>query len=355
MLCYGDVNLDYKVNSADARLLLRFCARLCTLKRKQCVIGDIDRSGRVNSSDARKALRLASRLEKTVEFKETVKNPDEVLKSYGKSEKYQPYLYGFSTNIDDPDLFPQIRKLEDYCDYLGRTATLYYTDVNRQYYISYNSDRVYRTHCTIKAPYIKSLLEYLEKNKIPLSTELTLNSSVRKWPGHTLSYYPDGTRFSLSTLMSYALRESDNTAYQMLFNTYGSGIFNANAAKVGADLRLGSYLFGETSARDMTKLYLDVYNYKGAYRDFLFWEMNRVNGGYGARKISAGIPEGVTVLRKDGSGGDDVAGYHDCVIVFDNTPFVLIVYSSFNLDWGYSISHFQKIGSFVYNINHALH
>ena len=59
----GDVNGDGRVNSVDARLVLRVAARLDTFNAIQQRVGDINKDGRVNSVDARRVLRAAARLE----------------------------------------------------------------------------------------------------------------------------------------------------------------------------------------------------------------------------------------------------------------------------------------------------
>ncbi len=59
----GDVNFDGKVNSTDARTVLRAAARLETLTAEQILAADVDGSGKVNSADARRILRAAAKLE----------------------------------------------------------------------------------------------------------------------------------------------------------------------------------------------------------------------------------------------------------------------------------------------------
>lgn len=63
----GDMNEDWMLNSADARVILRLCARLDWEKDpgwlpKGAVFGDIGENGILNSADARWALRVSARL-----------------------------------------------------------------------------------------------------------------------------------------------------------------------------------------------------------------------------------------------------------------------------------------------------
>ena len=352
VLYYGDIDGNGRVTSSDARAVLRFCARLSTLTVRQCVMADMDKSGSISSSDARKVLRAAARLETWIPFDaSTVQNGDDTVSQYDKRRDYVSSLSGFSTNIRDPRVFDKLKKLENYCATLGNTTTFYYTDVNNQYYIQYNSNRVYRTQCTVKAPYVKSILVYMEQNNIPLTTTLTMRKNQR-WSGHYLTdNFPTGSVFTIRDLIYYTIHYSDNTAYQMLFDYFGAGVFNASAEKAGSSLRLGSYVFGETSASDMAKLFLDIYRYNGRYKDILFDEMENASM---RQMILAGVPDGIRVIHKYGTGASMTVGYHDCAVIFTEVPCVLVIYTSLNRDRNFAKEPFVVITSDVIDINRSV-
>lgn len=58
-----DVNADGKVNSSDARLALRYSAKIEALSDNQLLSADADGNGKVNAADARKILRVSAKLE----------------------------------------------------------------------------------------------------------------------------------------------------------------------------------------------------------------------------------------------------------------------------------------------------
>ena len=60
----GDVNSDGKVNSADARTVLRVSSRLDTATELMTLAGDCDGKAKITAADARLVLRVASKLEK---------------------------------------------------------------------------------------------------------------------------------------------------------------------------------------------------------------------------------------------------------------------------------------------------
>ena len=59
----GDVNMDGKINSADARLALRAAAKVETLSQLQELLADVDENGKLKAADARTILRISARLE----------------------------------------------------------------------------------------------------------------------------------------------------------------------------------------------------------------------------------------------------------------------------------------------------
>ena len=58
----GDVNGDGALRSTDARLVLRYCARLEPLSAAQQRKADLNYDGKVTSADARLLLRASARL-----------------------------------------------------------------------------------------------------------------------------------------------------------------------------------------------------------------------------------------------------------------------------------------------------
>ena len=59
----GDVNGDKNINASDARLALRFSAKLDTPTEMQFKAADVTGDNKLTASDARKILRAAAKLE----------------------------------------------------------------------------------------------------------------------------------------------------------------------------------------------------------------------------------------------------------------------------------------------------
>ncbi len=60
----GDVNLSGGVDAADARLILRYSAKLESFSQVQIKAGDVTADGNITAADARKVLRASAKLEK---------------------------------------------------------------------------------------------------------------------------------------------------------------------------------------------------------------------------------------------------------------------------------------------------
>lgn len=74
---WGDATLSSGVSAADARLILRYSAKLePEFSQIQLKVSDINNDSKVNAADARIVLRLSAKLEKTEELKEKYSLPD---------------------------------------------------------------------------------------------------------------------------------------------------------------------------------------------------------------------------------------------------------------------------------------
>ncbi len=59
----GDINLDGKITASDARLLLRYTAKLENLDSETLKYSDANRDGKITASDARLILRVSAKLD----------------------------------------------------------------------------------------------------------------------------------------------------------------------------------------------------------------------------------------------------------------------------------------------------
>ena len=58
----GDVNMDGRVTAGDARLALRYSAKMETFTEQQVALADFNEDGRVTAGDARNIMRLSAKI-----------------------------------------------------------------------------------------------------------------------------------------------------------------------------------------------------------------------------------------------------------------------------------------------------
>lgn len=127
----------------------------------------------------------------------------------------------------------------------GYTASFVLADITTGRTIAYNADAQIYSASSAKAPYLMSLFS---TGTVDLNTV----------------YQPtDAQAATIQKKVDVVLRNSDNDAYDWLYNTYGLDCFNTWAAQAGAASTMvpeyGGYMF--TSARDMAKLWTAGYGF----------------------------------------------------------------------------------------------
>ncbi|MBR3867816.1 MAG: dockerin type I repeat-containing protein [Clostridia bacterium] len=64
----GDVNFDGRITAADARLALRYSAKLETPNAEQFIVANVILDGKIEANDARLILRVSAKLAKESDF-----------------------------------------------------------------------------------------------------------------------------------------------------------------------------------------------------------------------------------------------------------------------------------------------
>ncbi len=250
-----------------------------------------------------------------------------------------------------------MERLATICKAHRGMISIYYKDLKSGYTIEYDADKTYQAASVIKAPYVK----YLLSSGVDGSEMLTLKS---KMGGSTyIDEYSIGTQFTVEELMEYAIRYSDNSAYNMLNQRFGFKGFNDYAEELGITcnekngltLQLPKPRFGYLSARDIGLYFEDIARYIETGTDkakLLFsWlttteehsqlpdayhqstssaDNSQADGevGYDIEAAYNGRFEGYTVGHKYGEQDYGEAwnrAYHDGAIVWRNHPYVLAV------------------------------
>lgn len=210
-------------------------------------------------------------------------------------------------------------EIDDICSRYGSVISFAYMNMDTGAACTYRTDVSYGCCSTVKAPFCKNILE----SGIDLDEEVPINV---KWDydGGTVASMEYGSRLTARELIRYAITESDNTAYYNLVNYYGYGGFNSMNYELGVNYDLGStWIFNYCTTNDLLKQYIDVYNYaeKSKRGQWLVKLMTKTEL---ETQITAQLGDKYTVAHKYGSDWDQNC-YHDCAIVYADSPFILII------------------------------
>lgn len=185
----------------------------------------------------------------------------------------------------------------------------------RQRY-GYHEQTVRSSASLIKVPLALALLQ--AQPPLDLDATVTLDAAVRVEGSGTFDTAPDGTVATLHQLIGYALRESDNTASNLLIAALGMERVNAYLAALGLHqtrLRrrfmdytaLAAGHDNTTTAAEMCALLQQL------HRPQFATLLDHLRHAVGDGKLEAGLPAGTPIAHKVG----DLPGVeHDAGIVF---------------------------------------
>lgn len=209
------------------------------------------------------------------------------------------------TNITDPGCAEILLELwelfEPYPD-----AAVYFTDETEEFHAGIRENLKYHSASTIKAPYC----QYLLASETDLSIQVPFTAATRTSASGFLTPDRVGTSFAVSELIEYTIRHSDNQAYRLLLDTFGSEDYGRYAESIGVPgLALTDGEWASVTPEELSAAMLEICR-TGKSDPTLIEHMK--NTSFNAQ-IAAGT--GYETAHKYGyNGGDD--GYHDAAIVY---------------------------------------
>lgn len=247
--------------------------------------------------------------------------------------KQYPYLSKriFAENQNDilVNFIPLRLALREYVEKQGDKVGVYFEYLPSGTSIGVNDKEAIKLVSLSKVPLVMSIFKKIEKKKMSLSDILTVKKEHLDERFGSLWKKGEGAQLSIEELIKLALVESDNTAYNILFDQLTpqevNGIYEGLDIQISKEgehmlvspksyssifrsLYLSSFLLEENSNRILEILT------KTAFND----------------KIPAGVPENIKVAHKIGvfeklAGSQNV--FIDCGIIYvPNRPYVLCVF-----------------------------
>lgn len=234
-------------------------------------------------------------------------------------------LSNFSKVYSNEELEECLDRLDEISKKFGNSLAFSYENIDTGAQVNYNSNQKFMTCSTIKAPYIKSILEM----GIDLDSKLTKN---KNWPWDivgedVVASMKMGTEFTTKELIEYSIEVSDNTSYYMLEQHYGWSVFNNLNNKIGANYYVGpDWIFTYCTSQDMLRSYKDIYHFGEKNKDGA-WLIDLMTKTHLNEQISKNLSKKYKVAHKYGSEFNENV-YNDCAIVYANSPFVLSIFSN---------------------------
>jgi|GEM_PF-4260271 len=249
----------------------------------------------------------------------------------------------FITNCRDEKVLSIMEEIADTASKYNKT-TVYYTDVEQKYFFAYNVNLTHNTASTIKAPYAAYILQsgadltevlVMEKRHIFTGSGVLKNKEV-------------GSKFTVSELIRYMITRSDNTAYAMLLERFGTQGFREYAKKLDVDFKLPSGGYTTCKIREMAAFLLDIYNYQETERGKTLIKHMK-NCSY-----SLQIPKAVShdVAHKFGFIYEGKA-FHDMGIVYAPSPYLELIFTRID-GTVYDTKAFIEIGKLIEMLNMEL-
>lgn len=265
-------------------------------------------------------------------------------------------LSGYSFSMQG---FNMVTSLEDFYDYIDELQKILsncnfnisfsYENMDTGAAISFNDTKKFATCSTIKTPFVASLL----KSGINLDEKVT---KMVNWSGDSgiVAKAKTGTEYTAKQLIKYTIQRSDNTAYYNLVKHFGYTQFNSDLKSIGANYSLGdSWIFTYCTSADMLKCYKEIYKY-GEDSKLGKWLTKLMQDTDVNRQIGKALDSKYDVSQKYGSDWSAVQ-YHDCAIVYADSPFVLCIFTNQYPETNQSDKIFQEIANIIDRINNVIY
>lgn len=200
----------------------------------------------------------------------------------------------------------------------GQVAALY-KDIETGYTYTYNGDTSFFAASLTKVPYCLYLLQLAADGKCDLEQKLTYTEKIGSNGTGKVKNSPFGTQFTVSQLIEYTLRYSDNAALRMLRSVYPASGFQKYAAGIGIKntAAIGLITNSRITANDAAVYMQAIYDFVGSnatYGSLLRDHMIRTNNKW----FTSRYP----ILHK--YGWADKA-FHEIALVEAPHPYILVL------------------------------
>lgn len=269
-------------------------------------------------------------------------------------ESSNPRILSVSSAVDPNATPPPVKQkplnsaeaetaLKEYILNKQGTYSFYIKNLSSQHETSLNENLEYYAASLYKVPLAITVLDKIE------NSEITLDQQVELLPEHieegsgTIQNETVGAKFSVETLLSRLLKESDNVAQNMLFSI----VPEIEIAKIySAEISRGEFPHQNIGTpKEIAKVFEDLYNQKYLDKnntDLIISTM--VNTSFDDR-VHLGISPDVSFAHKIGNWPEE-GSWHDCGVIFNDKAAVICIMSK-DTSFEDFADVATKIGSYV--------
>lgn len=240
----------------------------------------------------------------------------------------------------DGDTFAALDALLMHPPVYGARAAFYYEDIESGVSYSYNADEIMYSASLIKLPFALSLLWENEEHDLGFDGIFTYTGAEYAYGSGEIKFSPAGSTYTYLELMEYMLRVSDNVAFAVLRDKYGTERYFDFARSIGADSLYADD--GRTvKTRDGGKILKSAYNYIEGDCAFSAQIKDAMCSSVHTVMLSPGL-SGKEIARKYGR---DYGAYHDMGIVYDAHPYVIVFLSDMDSGYGYVNAYISSVAA----------
>jgi hypothetical protein len=223
-------------------------------------------------------------------------------------------------------------------------AALYYEDLTDGTVMVFSPNKTIFGALMIKAVYVYSLLQLAERGEIDLSEEFTYREDMFVEGSGDFKKVEDGTVFTAKELISRTIRRSDNTAFSMLQERFGTAFFAGIMEENGLyPTRFGSWW--RTNVVNYGRFFNVLSQYLLGENEYGEWLKEDMCQSVQSVMLQRALrPEKVAHKY-----GWDEDSYCDGAVVLAEHPYVLVFMS--NLDEGHlkaaNTNFIYKVGGLI--------
>ncbi|MDD4124784.1 MAG: class A beta-lactamase-related serine hydrolase [Eubacteriales bacterium] len=207
--------------------------------------------------------------------------------------------------------------------------------------IGYNVDDFFQSCSTVKTPLTLYAAQLIDQGELSYNDVFTYTDAAYISGSGVIKNYGTGARFKLKTLITYAITESDNIAYQMLCINLGVSNYYKYLDELGCDVRpedkSTNRYWPDSNARSSALWWSQVYLFKNS-GEVGSWYWNLFN--IAPSRIDTALAHSKPCYTKSGSSSYCM---HEAGIVMGDDPYLVVIFTSSSTASGNTESYFYQV------------